>query len=252
MGKFYNPIFVLTDKPNSTELDEYDVSLVDITQYKPKFETTAALEAWENASITKVKWFKTQLFHLIPATVEDKARTSSSPKFMQRTRIDNLLFIDADEIINGPLDHFGNSVTQSMLKRSSFKKSPDDVECSAYFFSERFYSSQSVNSGTALYFRRDSQTLLSEWSHKILSGKYELDQLALDATLQQHDHGDLKVCTFPARHNFFTSDFLTSVWNTLSFGRRRRGATFIHPTSYKDMNQMAIPYDRTAISNHRH
>ena len=258
MGEFYNPIFVLTDKINSTKLDEYDVTLVDITEHKPKFETTSASEAWENSSITKVKWFKTQLFHLIPAE-EDQSVYKKHPKNtksstpVQKLQINSVLYIDADEIINAPMYQFEKDVTQTIRSNeqsSIFTQSFSSIKekCTAYFFPERFYISQSVNSGTALYFRKDSQELLSEWSREILSGKYERDQSALDATLQRTR---LKVCTFPTQHNFFSADFVTTLWNILSFGRRRRGATFIHPCSSKDTKQMAIPYDRNVISNHR-
>jgi hypothetical protein len=282
VGDFEKPIFVLTDKVNSTskELDGYNVTLVDITHYKPSFESIQASQAWENATITKVKWFKTQLFSLIPAhnnahniaqnnsneimtaaTTDTSTRTTASET--ERTTIDNLLYIDADEIINSPIANFETAVMQSIsisitphnhnnapFQSVSSNLQPQPQKCSAYFFPERLYISQSVNSGTALYFRNISQRLLSEWSLDIISGKYDRDQIALDATLERNIDS-IRVCTFPSRHNFFSADFVTLVWNVISLGRRRKGATFIHPCSTKDTSSMATPFDPTIVSNHR-
>mmetsp|Transcript_7545 Transcript_7545/g.11415 ORF Transcript_7545/g.11415 Transcript_7545/m.11415 type:complete len:389 (-) Transcript_7545:37-1203(-) len=281
IGEFERPIFILTDKVNSTmqELDRFNVTLVDITHHKPSFNSTQAAEAWENTHITKVKWFKTQLFSLIPPPANNEKRriwksndvlkeesknnstaasttTTTSAIDFERTSssIDNLLYIDADEIINSPIVKFETAVKQSIISNNNAPfqwplSSSRSQPCSAYFFPERLYISQSVNSGTALYFRNVSERFLSEWNRDIISGAYDRDQIALDATLRRNT--DLRVCTFPSRYNFFSADFVTLVWNFLSLGRRRKGATFIHPCSTKDTSQMATPYDRTKVSNHR-
>ena len=137
--------------------------------------------------------------------------------------------MDADVIINNPMKSFEMLTTEYIKEKES-------SDCAAYYFQERFYAPDSVNSGTAFFFRDKSRLLLEKWSKELLSGKHIRDQIALDFTLRNND---IHVCSFPSYMNYYTTDFFTNTINFFTFGIRRQTATFIHPTANKNLRAMA-------------
>ena len=205
----------MTDRDSNEDVENYDVTVININrnEIQPQFDTAADRNAWQNSKIAKMKWFKTQIFRI----------TS------ERRTHDNILFIDADVIINKSFSSFEKFVSESYANRK-------ENDCSAYFFQERSYVPDSVNSGTALFFRDTSRILLDLWSKNILTGKYPRDQAALDETLKRRG---LQACYFPSDMNYFTTDFMTNLIDAFTLGVRKQGSTFIHPTANKNLRKMA-------------
>jgi len=167
--------------------------------------------AWENSKITKVKWYKTQIFDIVP----------------KKTNIKTILFLDADVMINSKLRNFEITASDFL---------DNDESCSAFFFKERIYSPDNFNSGTGLFTREKSKPLLEAWSTEILSGNYIRDQIALDTTLKRNPN--IKACGLPYYMNFYSTDSLSNVSNYFSFGLRKETSTFIHPTASKSLRIM--------------
>mmetsp|Transcript_16847 Transcript_16847/g.21884 ORF Transcript_16847/g.21884 Transcript_16847/m.21884 type:complete len:351 (+) Transcript_16847:238-1290(+) len=212
VGEYKKPIYVITDHKNVSDISHYGATPVYVDQNQPVFETEEARFAWENSKLTKVKWYKTQIFNIVP----------------EKANIKTILFLDADVIINSKLRNF-EKLTSNYLEEDSI--------CVAYFFHERIYSPDNFNSGTGFFMREKSKPLLEAWSKEILSGKYVRDQLALDTTLKENP--DIKACGLPYYMNFYTTDSLTNISNYLSLGLRKLTSTFIHPTANKNLRKMS-------------
>jgi len=228
VGEFNGPVFVFSDNMSTShhKLEGYNVTLVDISRHEPTFDTAEAEKSWKHSYIAKAKWYKTQMFHLLSGNGTSK--------------INSILYVDADEIVNSPIFRFEIAVS-SCIKKS---KPTKEKKCSAFFFPERIYVSYPFNSGTGLYFRNASASFMHEWSKEILSGKYGRDQSAFVAAMERTN---LRVCPLPSLHNYYSMDVITAILNFLTFGYRRKWASFIHPTSAKDKSQMATVFDGSKV-----
>lgn len=165
VGNFNKQIYVITDHDDHDDIRALGATTINISDsdYKPKFISDEERLAWENTKLAKVKWLKTQIFNITK----------------EEDQINTILFIDADVIVNNPMISFERLTAEYIREKES-------SNCAAYYFDERWYLKDSVNSGTAFFFRDKSRLLLDEWSHEVLSGKYDRDQIALDQTLKCH------------------------------------------------------------------
>ena len=209
-GQFDQPIYVVTDNPD--EVLKHGGVPLHLHDWGPTFESDELRAKWENSEIAKVKWYKTQFFHMVP----------------KDTNI--VLFLDADVEINKPLTPF-------QIKVATYNADLDMTKCTSYCFKERLDTVDSHNSGTCVYFRGASSELLDEWSSEILTGVHVRDQLALDTTLKQTG---LKMCNLPSKMNYYTA----ATWwgwagNILSGGQMEKHAIFVHATSHKSLKDMS-------------
>ena len=209
-GRFDRPIYVVTDDPDVVE--SHGAIPLLVHDFEPSFESDEKRANWENSKIAKVKWYKTQIFNMLP----EESNT--------------VLFLDADVEIHKSLAPFE-------IKVASYKETLTSTKCTSYCFKERLDSEDSYNSGTCVYFRDASSELLHEWGREILTGAHIRDQLALDATLKRTG---LKMCNLPSKMHYYTAaTWWTWFGNVLSGGQMQRHAIFVHATSHKSLRHMA-------------
>jgi len=231
LGKWTNdrPIYVITDKAafgcrhkwdNYDKHNcEHDITFIDTNQYVPSFESEEQKQAWQMHQSLKAKWFKTQLFRLLPE------------------HIHTILYVDADVEIRSPISIFENDLAHVLSSSPS-------SHCNAYYFQERFIeqllSGMTYNSGIAMYFRTSSPPLLEQWGTLLLSLQYERDQSAL---IQAISATDSIVCALPQHHLRFQADVYER-WKMWFLGDYEN-PTFFHFTSVKSLHHMRIPFNGT-------
>lgn len=182
IGGWNKPIFVFTDDPDSES--QNDVTPVDIRQHHPGFLSDAEFRAYKenhdsNQYYPWVKWHKTQLFDMLPDSVEV------------------VLFLDSDIVVQTPLDKFWHQV-QPLIRQKS--------NCDISLYPERWYTNSILskysdsglwNSGIMLV-RRSAQPLLRKWGRRIVTEPFmKRDQPKLTKVIRETP--EVSVCSLPHR-----------------------------------------------------
>jgi len=87
VGEYKKPIYVITDHKNVSDILHYGGTPIYVDQHQPVFETEEARFAWETSKLIKVKWYKTQIFNIVPEKANIKTIL-----FLDAVSHDNLLF----------------------------------------------------------------------------------------------------------------------------------------------------------------
>ena len=230
-GKWNGPIYVITDdqskhknnKDRTDSGDEYSYSYTELNvqgnhpkdfSNEQEFEEYArGMNQYSSGNIY-TKWFKTQIFKLIPET--DNVQT--------------VLFVDADMLAQRPLSETFLPDIEPLLT------SPD---CELSLYAESYIAFRSnvtrtglYNGGMLLLKRKESRVLLDRWSFLMVRPPFTgRDQGDLTKAIQETH---TKICYLPSRLANIQNmaELLHRVWFKFA-----RPATFLHIASAKMRKQ---------------
>jgi hypothetical protein len=215
-GEWKGPIYVITDTPDAENKEL--CTPVDVRGHHPDFLNQEEFEAYKkgierlNPSLYS-KWHKTQIFQLLPKT------------------INTALFIDADMMARQPL-------AKSWLP--SLAKIIGDPNCDYGAYHERFYTKLPIISqgerknvgkvfgGMSLQKRKESAPLMKEWSRLMTHAPFlNRDQGKLTQSIEATEPN---ICWLPSHwlHLHNQADQMDRIWFKL-IGE----ATFLHLASAK-------------------
>lgn len=130
------------------------------------------------------------------------------------TGAQRLLYMDADMVVNKPLDDFFAAI------------GPWDPSCSAYMFKERWYTASDFNAGTDLLDKVHSAEWMAAWKADIEAHpEYNRDQFALRDIMAT---GKYQLCPLPPEITF-----VADLFSRYSL-RGIHSKTFTHWTSAKE------------------
>jgi hypothetical protein len=221
-GEWQGPIYVITDDPSQEDANL--CTPVDVRGNHPTFLTQPEFEDYKlgiQASNPYVwsKWHKTQIFQLLPKTIQ------------------TIVFMDADMMAKRPL-------TKTWLP--SLAPLLQDSQCELTVYPERWYSKLpplfptknqkkksspgKYNSGMMLQKRKETAPLLKDWSLRMVKPPfYGRDQGKLTASIESSSL-NTKICWLPSRwwHLENQADVTDRIWFSI-FAK----ATFSHMASAK-------------------
>jgi hypothetical protein len=219
-GEWKGPIYVITDDPSQE--DAKLCTPVDVRRNHPNFLTQPEFEDYERGIQARnpfvwSKWHKTQIFQLLPETIQ------------------TIAFTDADMLAQQPLAKTWLPSLAPLL---------NDPHCELTVYPERWYSKLPspfpakdqkkrsspgyYNSGMMLQKRIETAPLLEDWSHRMVTHPfYGRDQGKLTASIESLN---AKICWLPSRwwHLENQADFMDRIWFS-TFAK----ATFLHLASAK-------------------
>jgi hypothetical protein len=231
-GEWKGPVYVITDNPDAENKEL--CTPVDVRGHHPDFLSQEEFEDYKkgitsfNPSLYS-KWHKTQIFQLLPKT------------------INTVLFIDADMMAQQPL-------AKSWLP--SLAKIIDDPNCDYGAYHERFYTKLPIISqvskinvgkvfgGISLQKRKESAPLMKEWSRLMTHAPFmSRDQ----GKLTQSINGtEAKICWLPSHwwHLHNQADQMDRIWFKL-VGE----AAFLHLASAKKGEWKEMANAKCDLSN---
>ena len=220
-GKWTNPIYVITDTPEAE--DDTLCTPINVKGNHPTFLNQEEYEAYQrgarqfNPEIWS-KWHKTQLFQLLPETVN------------------TLLFLDADMLAQKPLSKDWLPEVAPLIA---------DQECDLILNPERWYTKIPIlgrhsrnltgryNSGMVIQKRTQSHAVNEKWSsllvHEPFMGR---DQGKLTEAI---DETETQICFLPNRWNHVQNqaDIMDRIWFHKYFIFGANKGTFLHLASSK-------------------
>jgi hypothetical protein len=229
-GEWKGPIYVITDTPDAENKEL--CTPVDVRGHHPDFLNQEEFEAYkqgiksQNPSLYS-KWHKTQIFRLLPKT------------------INTVLFIDADMMAQQPL---AKSWLPSLAKM--------DPNCDYGAYHERFYTKLpfiskvnksnigNVFGGMSLQKRKESASLMKEWSRRMTHAPFmSRDQGKLTLSIQTTEPN---ICWLPSHwwHLHNQADQMDRIWFKL-VGE----ATFLHLASAKKGEWKEMSNAKCDLSN---
>lgn len=215
-GEWKGPIYVITDDPSQEDANL--CTPVNVRGNHPTFLTQEEFESYKqgirefNPEIWS-KWHKTQLFQLLPNSIQ------------------TILFIDADVLAQKPLDKsFLPSLAPIMADRT----------CELSSYPERWYTTLPIigkstkkEAGKICGFmsiqkRKETAPFLNEWSNRLVRPPFtKRDQGKLTLSVEALN---TKICELPNRwrHIQNQADLMDRIWFSI-FGE----GTFLHIASSK-------------------
>jgi hypothetical protein len=236
-GEWKGPIYVITDDPSQEDANL--CTPVDVRGNHPTFLTQPEFEVYKRG-IQAVnpyvwsKWHKTQIFQLLPETIQ------------------SIVFMDADMLAQQPL-------TKTWLP--SLAPLLNDPQCELTLYPERWYSKLpplfpaqnqkkksspgNYNSGMMLHKRKETAPLLKDWSRRMVTPPfYGRDQGKL--TVSVESSLNTKICWLPSRwwHLENQADVMDRIWFS-TFAK----ATFLHMASAKTGKWKEMYVKKCDLSN---
>jgi hypothetical protein len=223
VGGWDGPIYVFSDDPDNE--NSAVVTPIDIREHHPEFLSAHEFQTYKehhdsNHPHPWMKWHKTQLFDLLPDSV------------------DQVLFLDADIVVQKSLDDFWHDILYSHHHHDD-----DDKNCDLSLYPERWYTNTFLskyadsglyNSGILLA-KRSSLPLLRQWGRLIVTPPFsKRDQPKLTQAIHQASD-DVTICTLNHRtkHVMYEPDLLDRFWRALG-----RTTTFRHFASFKKVQKL--------------
>ena len=236
-GEWKGPIYVITDDPSQEDANL--CTPVSVRGNHPTFLTQPEFEDYKRGihalnPYVWSKWHKTQIFQLLPET------------------INTVVFMDADMLAQQPL-------TKTWLP--SLAPLLNDPQCELTVYPERWYSKfpplfpaknqkkksspGNYNSGMMLQKRKETAPLLKDWSRRMVKRPfYGRDQGKLTASVESSLN--TKICWLPSRwwHLENQADGMDRIWFSI-FAK----ATFLHMASAKTGKWKEMYVKKCDLSN---
>lgn len=215
-GEWKGYIYVLTDTPDQE--DSNLATIIDVRNNHPTFLNPQEFNLYKggleeyNRELWS-KWHKTQIFQLLPKT------------------INTALFMDADMLAQKPL-------SSGWLQ--GIEQSIHNPQCELTLNPERWYTRLPIlstrhpslagkwNSGMLILKREESADVLEDWSNRLVRPPFMgRDQSKLTESIEKLD---TKLCFLPSHWNYLQNqaDLMDRIWFTIF-----RKATFLHIASTK-------------------